>query len=137
MLSRPAKLPTKSCVRNPWRTATRRSSGVPKHASASLAVLDLVMASPAQPAARRSPRRLCLLSARSDDQPLPRSDQKGKTLIIIIHRPNIRPSKLVIWYGGMCAWPFLPYCANKPLTNNPLRIIGMYQTMRYEISDMR
>ena len=51
---------------------------MPKHASASLAVLDLVMASPAQPAARRSPRRLCLLSARSDDQPLPRSDQKGK-----------------------------------------------------------
>ena len=57
---------------------------MPKHASASLAVLDLVMASPAQPAARRSPRRLCLLSARSDDQPLPRSDQKGKLVIIIM-----------------------------------------------------
>ena len=85
MLSRPAKLPTKSCVRNPWRTAIRRSSGVPKHASASLAVLDLVMASPAQPAARRSPRRLCLLSARSDDQPLPRSDQKGKLFKLNIH----------------------------------------------------
>ena len=53
---------------------------MPKHASASLAVLDLVMASPAQPAARRSPRRLCLLSARSDGQPLPRSDQKGKLM---------------------------------------------------------
>ena len=52
---------------------------MPKHASASLAVLDLVMASPAQPAARRSPRRPCLLSARSDGQLLPRSDQKGKT----------------------------------------------------------
>ena len=51
---------------------------MPKHASASLAVLDLVMASPAQPAARRSPRRPCLLSARSDGQPLLRSDQKGK-----------------------------------------------------------
>ena len=53
---------------------------MPKHASASLAVLDLVMASPAQPAARRSPRRPCLFSARSDGQPLPRSDQKGKTI---------------------------------------------------------
>ena len=51
---------------------------MPKHASASLAVLDLVMASPAQPAARRSPRRPCLLSASSDGQPLPWSDQKGK-----------------------------------------------------------
>ena len=49
-----------------------------KHASASLAVLDLVMASPSQPAARRSPRRPCLLSARSDGQPLLRPDQKGK-----------------------------------------------------------
>ena len=52
---------------------------MPKHASASLAVLDLVMASPAQPAARRSPRRPCLLSARSDGQPLLRSGLKGKT----------------------------------------------------------
>ena len=59
---------------------------MPKHASASLAVLDLVMASPAQPAARRSPRRPCLLSARSDGQPLPRSDQKGKLFLKYIYR---------------------------------------------------
>ena len=63
---------------------------MPKHASASLAVLDLVMASPAQPAARRSPRRLCLLSARSDDQPLPRSDQKGKTKQPLLHAHTTR-----------------------------------------------
>ena len=61
---------------------------MPKHASASLAVLDLVMASPAQPAARRSPRRLCLLSARSDDQPLPRSDQKGKLFYLYMHNDD-------------------------------------------------